>query len=587
VPIDRVAALKNADALLQQGRLAQAIAEYAIVVAEHPKDWNTANLLGDLCVRAGDVDRAVALFVRSADRLQREGFDAKAGALYKKILKLRPDDEHALLRAGEISAVQGLVADARGYLTSVSDRRRARGDVRGTAEITVRLADLNAADVDARLAGARARVTLEDAAGAVRELKALASELSETEHETEAIAVLSEAIQLSPADDELKERLIALHIARGDVHAAAQLQAGLDGVGIGRLATAAANVRAGRIDEGLAIARRFMARNPEALRDVAAAGTALGAESADAGFCLAEVAIDAAAAARDWTAAATVLRMFLDSVPDHIPALMRLVDLCAEARLERDRHEAELRLADAYLRAGSAAEALFIAEDLVARDATNSANLETLRRALVLSGVPDPDAIVAQRAPNHSPLAHIDAGAFQLGSNAVDIHDIVAGAPDTPLSEAVPESAAKDLDTVFAELRAEAGTGSASDHGAESYRLGVTLFEEHRLDEALAPLTVAAREPRFRFEASALLGRIHKRCDRPADAVDWFERAAEAPAPTTEEGHQLLYEMGDLLESAGETGRALAIYMELQAEAAGFEDVPQRIARLKRVEGRG
>jgi len=101
------------------------------------------------------------------------------------------------------------------------------------------------------------------------------------------------------------------------------------------------------------------------------------------------------------------------------------------------------------------------------------------------------------------------------------------------------------------------------------------------------PLTAAAREPRFRFKAGALLGRIHKRQDRPADAVDWFELAAEAPAPTLEEGHQLLYELAGVLESAGEIGRALAIYMELQAEAAGFEDVPQRISRLKRVEGRG
>lgn len=38
MPIDRVAALKNADALLQQGRLAQAIAEYTSVVDNLPRD---------------------------------------------------------------------------------------------------------------------------------------------------------------------------------------------------------------------------------------------------------------------------------------------------------------------------------------------------------------------------------------------------------------------------------------------------------------------------------------------------------------------------------------------------------------------
>ena len=136
-------------------------------------------------------------------------------------------------------------------------------------------------------------------------------------------------------------------------------------------------------------------------------------------------------------------------------------------------------------------------------------------------------------------------------------------------------------------MRADAAARTTQDHADELYRQGLTLFERGQVDEAIAPLTAAAREARFRFRAAALLGRIHKQRDMPADAVDWFERAAEAPAPTVEEGHRLLYELADLLESSGEIARALALYMELQAEAANFEDVPQRIARLKSIEGRG
>ena len=60
-------------------------------------------------------------------------FLPKAIALYKKVLKLKPDHEHALLQAGEIAASQGLLLDARTFLNALSARYRARGDDRGLA----------------------------------------------------------------------------------------------------------------------------------------------------------------------------------------------------------------------------------------------------------------------------------------------------------------------------------------------------------------------------------------------------------------------------------------------------------------------
>jgi Flp pilus assembly protein TadD len=53
LPIDREATLKKAEKALRQGRIDAAIAEYAQVVEEHPRDWTTANTLGDLYIRAG------------------------------------------------------------------------------------------------------------------------------------------------------------------------------------------------------------------------------------------------------------------------------------------------------------------------------------------------------------------------------------------------------------------------------------------------------------------------------------------------------------------------------------------------------
>jgi hypothetical protein len=70
-------------------------------------------------------------------------------------------------------------------------------------------------------------------------------------------------------------------------------------------------------------------------------------------------------------------------------------------------------------------------------------------------------------------------------------------------------------------------------------------------------------------------------------ALEWLERAAEAPAPTPDEGYQLLYELAEALEDSGETARALAICIELQAEAGDYRDVAARVDRLAKVQARG
>jgi hypothetical protein len=69
--------------------------------------------------------------------------------------------------------------------------------------------------------------------------------------------------------------------------------------------------------------------------------------------------------------------------------------------------------------------------------------------------------------------------------------------------------------------------------------------------------------------------------------VEWLERAAEAPASSAEEAHELLYELGTILESSGETARALAVFIELQADAGDYRDVAARVEHLARVQAGG
>ena len=159
---DREDTLKRAEKLLRQGRLDGAIAEYVRAVADQPRDWATANTLGDLYVRAGQADKAVAQYARIAEHFFEDGFYPKAAAIYRKILKITPDDETSQLQLAELSVKQGLLADAKSYLAAVAARRRARGDHRGADETVVRLGTIDPADREGRAALAKAAVAAGD-----------------------------------------------------------------------------------------------------------------------------------------------------------------------------------------------------------------------------------------------------------------------------------------------------------------------------------------------------------------------------------------------------------------------------------------
>ena len=144
-----------------------------------------------------------------------------------------------------------------------------------------------------------------------------------------------------------------------------------------------------------------------------------------------------------------------------------------------------------------------------------------------------------------------------------------------------------DLDTVFAQMRSEAAEEPEMASAARIYARGLDHVLHDRIDEAIEDLEAAARAPLYRFAAAAQLGRVHIERGDLKTAVEWLERAAEAPAPTPDDGFALLYDLADTLDRLGETGRALAVLLELEADAAAYRDVRDRVARLSREQARG
>lgn len=730
--IDREDTLKKAEKLLRQGRLDAAIAEYQRVVDEYPRDWNTANALGDCFYRAHQVDKAVEQFCRIADHFAQEGFYPKAGALYKKALKIKPDDEHALLQSAEIAIRQGILIEAKQHLSALAERRRTSGNAKGAAEVLLRIGTLDPDDLDARLAAARAMAATGGGEMAAAEFRAVSEALASRGRQDEALGVLVEAGTLAPGDRVVRSALAAAYAARGDVdrargyaETAAEFTTLADTLAAGgdearalemleealrvepgqralaeRLVRGYAargtadrarpylealgdidqpdllivvselRARAGELDAARRLLARLLAREPHRAAAVADKGATLAPSAMEAALVHVESAADTLVLHGDFGRAAAAFHGFLRSHPRHVAALMRLVEICVDGDLDTIT-EAQAALADAYLAEGRGAEARVVAEDLVAHRPGEPAHVERLRRALVLSGEPDVEGVIGERVaagagpeggglgmdlsddepddqpadpvsepvpvvgaipppagpsdeaftidadetPRTDPGASVRGGRdpFGLGPIAIDLRDILGDDLDQPGTQAasgemgetgevdlsaalenlaphpttVPKPVPASLDAVFGEFRDEVSRQSVADGAEQHYKVGLTYEEMGMVPEAMKEFEAAVRSPRLRFEAASRLGRLAVKRGQAREAIEWFERAAEAPAPTVEAGRTLLYDLGDTLEAGGETARALAVFLELQSDAGDFRDVARRVERLARVQAGG
>jgi tetratricopeptide (TPR) repeat protein len=398
VPIDRESTIRQAEKLQLQGRLDAAIAEYVRLTEDQPRDWNAINALGDLYVRAGDIDRAVAQFLKIADHLFGEGFFPKAAALYKKALKTKPDHEHTLLRLAEIASAQELLADARGYLRRLWELRSERGDDKGAADCLIRLALLPEADAETQLTGARAAKALGDSAQAVSLFRGAAEKLNQAGRDAAAQDALAQVVALDPSDADLRRRLARQYVAAGQLESAGQL---LDEQTAGTdpdLLLSLAQIQLARNDDAAAhtTVTKFMTGTPERSGDVLRLAGQLGrAGEADRAFACAEIVVDDAVLRGEWTRALHVLQSFLTHGA-YIPALLKLVQVAGDAGVDDALQEAHERLAEAYIDSGQGAEAREIAEALLSRAPGSSVHADRLRRALIAAGVEEPDEELRQ-----------------------------------------------------------------------------------------------------------------------------------------------------------------------------------------------
>jgi pilus assembly protein FimV len=107
---------KNVEAaqkLLNQGKIAQAIAEYQNILKYEPRDQVTLMTIGELYIRQGETFQAIDYFERLAQIFVGDGFLTKAIAVYKRIAKLAPEEIRPLEKLADLYVQQGVMSEAR------------------------------------------------------------------------------------------------------------------------------------------------------------------------------------------------------------------------------------------------------------------------------------------------------------------------------------------------------------------------------------------------------------------------------------------------------------------------------------------
>ncbi len=165
--------------------------------------------------------------------------------------------------------------------------------------------------------------------------------------------------------------------------------------------------------------------------------------------------------------------------------------------------------------------------------------------------------------------------------------DLDADEPAPPAEAPVASTPPAGLEAAFSQLRDDGARRMALAESQEEYVRAVSLHAVGRVDESIPLLESASKTPQLRFGTASLLGRIFRDRGQLDLAVEWLERASQAPPSSPDEGRLLMYDLADVLETTGEHTRALTVCMELQADAGDFRDVAERVNRLSAIQTRG
>ncbi len=215
-PPEKTASIQRAQRLAAKGQPAQAITELRRLLDHSANDANVHNAIGDLCLKFTSSREAGEAFHQAAGIFLQHGFDLKAVAIYKKILKIDPDRADIYELLGDLSVERGLTSNAvADYLAGAKLYLKA-GDTRKAIGTYRKITTTNPSNTSARLRVAELCLKEGLTDEAVDAYLQLARDSEQLHNEEYAQALYEQILKIVPAHPEARRRFIPAIPPKGE-----------------------------------------------------------------------------------------------------------------------------------------------------------------------------------------------------------------------------------------------------------------------------------------------------------------------------------------------------------------------------------
>jgi tetratricopeptide (TPR) repeat protein len=147
----RLAILKRANKLSWKGKNDAAIKEYQKILAFKPDDLEVRRIVGDLYLRENNIPDAIVQFEWIADYYLKEGFFAKAIAMYKRVTRVDPTYEGATFKLAELYTKQGLIMEAKQIYLDIAEECKRNNNQKKALDMYKKILEFDRSNIKMRL----------------------------------------------------------------------------------------------------------------------------------------------------------------------------------------------------------------------------------------------------------------------------------------------------------------------------------------------------------------------------------------------------------------------------------------------------
>ncbi|HEY4562745.1 MAG TPA: hypothetical protein VIJ36_07180, partial [Thermoanaerobaculia bacterium] len=160
---------------------------------------------------------------------------------------------------------------------------------------------------------------------------------------------------------------------------------------------------------------------------------------------------------------------------------------------------------------------------------------------------------------------------------AAELEQELSGEELFPAGDVVSQPAEQSLEEIVEGFKKGVAEHLSPTDYDTHFNLGIAYREMGLLDEAIGEFQLASKDSRYLVLCCSMLGLCFLDKGLPELAVKWYRRGLESPNLAEDDSLGLLYDMGNVYDSMGDTETAYQTFVEIYGINTNYRDVVARI----------